>query len=201
MDIHEIIGWIAVGIYVIGILPYFWDTLYGKTRPNRVTWFGWTLLTMTSAIIQTMQSADASVLVIYTAATTSALIFILSLYRGVTIFSFTDAVSLILGGSAYVLWLILDAPGAALVVNIIADFLFGVPTFIKAWKMSESESKTSWFIGSVSMGIALVSKTKFDFINTAFPLYLFLLNTTVFIFITGFLQRCIQRTQLNKQIN
>ena len=100
MSIHEIIGWIGAGVYVLGSIPYFRDTFHGETRPNRVTWFGWALLTWTSAIIQSAHGADASVLVIYTAAVYATAIFILSLYRGVTVFSLIDGISLVLGLSA-----------------------------------------------------------------------------------------------------
>lgn len=192
MSIYEIIGWVGVGVYVLGSIPYFRDTFHGETRPNRVTWFGWGLLTWTSALIQSAHGADASVLVIYTAALYTTAIFILSLYRGVTTFSRLDAVSLVLGLSAYVFWLILDAPALALIVNVIADFLFAIPTIVKVWKMPKSESQLSWFLGFISLGLALASKTNFDFINTAFPLYLFILNALVVILTLGFVQRLIK---------
>lgn len=189
MSIHEIIGWIGVGVYVLGSIPYFLDTFHGETRPNRVTWFGWTLLTWTAALIQTAHGADASVLVIYTAALVCTAIFILSLYRGVTTFFWTDGVSLVLGLSAYVFWIILDAPALALVMNVIADFLFAIPTILKVWKLPKSESQLSWLLGFISLGLALASKTNFDFINTAFPLYLFIINASVVILTTGLIQR------------
>lgn len=196
MDIHTIIGWIAVGIYLLGSIPYFRDTFYGETRPNRVTWFGWGLLTWTSAIIQSAHGADASVLVIYAAAIYTTAIFILSLYRGVTTFSLTDGVSLVLGLSAYVFWLVLDAPATALVMNVVADFLFAIPTILKVWKLPKSESQLSWLLGFISLGLALVSKTNFDFINTAFPLYLFILNALVVILTIGFIQRLTKRQKV-----
>ncbi|MFZ2187818.1 MAG: hypothetical protein WAV46_04320 [Candidatus Moraniibacteriota bacterium] len=189
MNIHTIIGVIGVGIYFIGIIPYFLDTFRGETRPNRVTWFGWTLLTWTAALIQSAHGTDASVMVVYAAAIVCTAIFILSLYRGVTIFSLIDVFSLTLGIAAYMAWLLLDAPATALAMNISADFLFAVPTLVKVWKMPKSESQLSWSMGCVSLGLALLSKTNFDFINTAFPLYLFLLNTLVFVLTIGFFQR------------
>jgi len=193
MNIHEIIGWIAVGVYVLGSIPYFRDTFHGATRPNRVTWFGWGLLTWTSALIQSAHGADASVLVIYTAAIYTTAIFILSLYRGVTTFSLTDGMSLALGLFAYVFWLVFDDPATALVMNIAADFLFAIPTILKVWKLPKSESQLSWSLGFISMGLALASKTNFDFINTAFPFYLFALNALVVILTIGFIQRLTKR--------
>lgn len=193
MNTHEIIGWVSIGIYSIGVIPYFIDTLYGNTRPNRVTWFGWALLTWTAALIQSAHGADASVMVIYTAAIYISSIFILSLYCGITKFFLIDIISLILGIFAYVFWLLLDNPTDALIMNIIADFLFAMPTIIKVWKMPKSESQLSWFIGVVSMGLAMLSKTNFDFINTAFPLYLFILNIIVFVLTIGFVQQLIKR--------
>lgn len=193
MNIHEIIGWVSAGTYSIGVIPYFLDTFYGDTRPNRVTWFGWALLTWTAALIQSAHGADASVMVIYTAAIYTSSIFILSLYRGITKFFLIDVLSFVLGIFTYVFWLLLDAPADALIMNIIADFLFAMPTIIKVWKMPKSESQLSWFIGVVSMGLAMLSKTNFDFINTAFPLYLFVLDIVVFVLTIGFVQQLIKR--------
>ena len=199
MDIHEIIGTVAVVVYFVGIIPYFLDTFRGETRPNRVTWFGWTLLTWTAALIQSTHGADASVMIVYAAAVMDTLVFVLSLYRGVVLFSLTDALSLVLGICAFVVWLLLDAPAIALVFNIVADISFGIPTIVKAWKTPKSESQTAWFIGALSIGLALLAKTNFDFINTAFPLYLFILNTFIFIFTIGFFQK-IWRQCFQKQL-
>lgn len=188
-SIRPIIGIIALTIYFVGSVPYFKDVLFGSARPNRVTWFGWALLAWAPAIIQTMHGADASVAIVYSAAIVVTAVFLLSLYRGVTKFSALDIACLILGLLVFVIWLFLDAPTIALAVNLIADFLFAIPTIVKTWRESISESRAGWLMGFISTGLILFTKTNFDFINSAYPFYLFALNATMFLLTTGQMQR------------
>src|SRR5262249_3704269 len=121
MDIHFILG-IASAVLVLGCgLPYIYDILFGTTRPNRVTWFGWLLLGSTAFLIQLTNHPDYSIFFVGTDVAVEATILCLAFYRGVTQFSALDGACLALGLLGFFLWIGLDQPVLALVASLAAD--------------------------------------------------------------------------------
>ncbi len=189
MDYHQMLG-IVSALLVFGAgIPYIYDCLYGTTRPNSVSWFGWSLLLGSSFFIQLTNNPDYSVYFVGADFLIVVIIAILSCFRGVTQYSTLDLSCLALGFIGFFLWLGLNEPILALIANVVADAMFAIPTAIKAFKDPASESLRSWQIAASGMLLGLLSKTDFGLINTLFPLYIFLFNATMYALCTSIQQR------------
>lgn len=180
MDIQQILGVASAILLLYAGYPYIRDILYGSARPNRVTWFGWTLLSGSSALIQISHGPDYSAMYVGADAILNLSIFMLSLYRGVVLFTLVDGICLLFGSTGLVLWLVLDQPVLALVANIAADLSFGVPTLIKVFKDSGSESRRSWALMALGGFLGLLSKTDLGLTNSLFPVFLFVMSFTFY---------------------
>src|SRR5258706_12346347 len=58
-DMKEILGLIAVGISIIGIIPYIFDTLHKKTKPHIFTWLTWSIITILAFLGQLVKGGGA----------------------------------------------------------------------------------------------------------------------------------------------
>jgi hypothetical protein len=196
MDGHLILGITGAMLVVISVLPYFRDTLHGHTRPNSVSWFGWTLLCFSSTLIQLTHHPDYSVIFLAVDTFCTFAVFLLSLRHGVRRYTLIDGYCLLLGITGFFVWLYLNEPVHALLMNIAADFAFTIPTIIKAYKRPDSESSLSWGLCFLGMFLGVLSKTNFDLINTLFPVYLVLSNGIVL----GLSLRSLSRLPARKRV-
>lgn len=60
---------------------------------------------------------------------------------------------------------------------LLADVLAGIPTLIESYRHPESESWIAYTISAVGFGISLLSVQTYDFENTAFVAYIFVMNS------------------------
>src|SRR5689334_13720178 len=105
MDYHQILGVISAILVFGSGIPYIYDCFHGTTRPNRVSWFGWTLLLGSSFFIQATNSPDYSVYFIGADFAVVVIIALISLSRGVTEYTSLDFACFALGIIGFVLWL------------------------------------------------------------------------------------------------
>jgi hypothetical protein len=64
----------------------------------------------------------------------------------------------------------------ALLFSLTADILAGLPTLIKTYRHPHSESRIAYAISTFGFGISLLSVQIYNFENTAFVAYVFILN-------------------------
>lgn len=194
MEYQFIVGLVAAGLLILGAIPYFWDAIYGTTKPNRVTWFGWALIMWIACAIQYTDAPNFAMYTMLASACVLSLIFVLSLFRGVSTFTTLDGICLTLGVAACALWVLLDASLAALLALIAADILFATPSIQKTWHAPESESSLSWFIGALATGLAVTSIGETGVLAFLYPGYLFLINFVMFLLSRNALQRITHMT-------
>jgi hypothetical protein len=80
-------------------------------------------------------------------------------------------------------------PTIALVCAILADFAFGIPTIIKAFKKPESETVFPWLMATFSGFFSLFAIEVFAFHEVAYPLYLFIFDTTVLLLVAKIIKK------------
>jgi hypothetical protein len=90
-----------------------------------------------------------------------------------------DIVCGILSAAAIIIWITTKNGTISLMFAILADLFAGLPTLIKAWRHSETESVGPYLYGNISSIITFLIITDFSFLNFAFPLYLTLSNTFI----------------------
>jgi hypothetical protein len=159
------------------MIPYVVETVRGKVKPERVSWFVWTLLGATylwTAIIE-----DGAVLF-----TTGELIgplvaFILALKYGVGGRSKVDITMLVLALVAIVCLLLFENTMVSLILALVAD---GIASFLTIRKLHidpSSESRWAWGFFALSALFAIVSLTTYSFETLAFPVYLVTLSVYI----------------------
>jgi hypothetical protein len=181
--VHVLVVLSAI-IMVIGAYAYLRDTLAGLTKPNRVSWFLWALAPLISVGAALESDADiwASVRVIV-GGIVPFVIFLSSFinresYWKLTRFDFGCGLLSLL---ALFFWSVADSPLTAIMLASAANTFASVPTFIKAWKYPETETRLIFTTSFVSVAIILPAIPVWNIENSAFQISL-LVTTGLLLF-------------------
>lgn len=176
--IPEYFAIVGAIIASLGGLYYLYETLTGKSQPNRITWLLWGLFPMITFIAQRAQGVEGASWLTFAAGFTPFLIVAASFINKKAYWK-TERRDYVLMGVALlgiVAWLITDEPNLAILLTLAADLLAGIPTLIKAFKHPETESWIAYAISTVGFGIGLLAIQTFDFQTSAFIIYLFVVQ-------------------------
>lgn len=184
MDIQLlfICGIVAGVLSVFAYLPYIIDTIRGQTRPQRSTWFIWSILSSVSFFAQVTEGATDSLWFSGVQASGTILVSLLSIRFGTGSF-LNRADSFILTGAAFglCLWYLTDSAVYALAIAIGISALGSVLTIAKAYRDPDSESILSWLVSFTSTIFAIISVGKLDAVILAYPVYLFVLYGSIIV--------------------
>ena len=153
LSLAHILVIISALLMLIGGYAYFRDTLSGKTKPNRVSWFMWALAPLIS--IGAAFSADADIwasIRVIVGGIVPALVFLASFnnrhgYWKLSRFDLTcGALSLM----ALIFWGIVDSPLIAILLATAGNTFASVPTFFKAWNFPETETRLTYITSFLS---------------------------------------------------
>ncbi|MBX9809826.1 hypothetical protein K2X92_05540 [Candidatus Gracilibacteria bacterium] len=176
--IHGLVVLSAI-ISIGGAILYMRDTLRGKTKPNLISWSMWAIAPLIGTGAAIFAHADIWATVrIFLAGFIPLLVVIFSLtnkqsYWKLTFFDgLCGAFSLIALG----LWLIVDLPQLAILFAVIGDGFAALPTIIKSWKNPETETGMTYIASFISVVIVLPSIPVWDIPNSAFQIYLLIIN-------------------------
>ena len=161
-----------------------YETIIGKAKPNRVTWLLWGLFPMIIFVAQRIQGVEGLSWVSFAAGFTPFLILLASFLNKKAYWK-TEKRDYYIMGAAIVgilLWLLTDNPNLAILFSLVADFLAGLPTLIKAYRHPETESWIAYAISTVGFGLGLLAISSYTFENYAFALYLFIMNGLLAVF-------------------
>lgn len=173
--IPEYFAIIGAVIASLGGLYYLYETIIGKAKPNRVTWFLWGLFPMIIFVAQRAQGVEGVSWLSFAAGFTPFLIVAASFLNKKAYWK-TEPRDYVLMGAALLgilAWLVTDEPNLAILFVLVADILASIPTIIKAYKHPETESWIAYGISAVGFGIGVLAIQSFDFQNCAFVIYLF----------------------------
>lgn len=160
---------------------YLYETIRGKTKPNRITWLLWGLLPMITFVAQRVQDVEGLSWASFAAGFTPLLVVAVSFLNKKAYWK-TQPLDYGLMAAALVgilLWAITKEPNIAILFALFADLLASIPTIIKSIKHPETESWIAYAISTVGFGIAILSIHSFNFENSAFVLYLFSIQLTL----------------------
>lgn len=162
----------------LGGFYYLYETLLGRTQPNRITWLLWGIFPMVIFAAQRAQGVAGVSWASFVAGFTPFLIIAASFFNRKAYWR-SEPRDYYLMAAAIVgiaLWAVTDSPNLALLFSLLADILAGLPTLIKAYRHPESESWVAYAISTLGFGISLLSVQVHNLENTAFVAYVFLLN-------------------------
>jgi hypothetical protein len=168
-----------------GVVVYLVETIRGTSRPNRVTWFLWSLVPFIAFFAQIKEGVGYSSLLTFVSGFGPFLVFLASFinkksYWEIGRFDIVCGAIAIVG---VVLWLVTNNPNLAILFSIIADGAAASPTVVKSIKFPETESYLAYLGGGVGAVLTLLTITNWQFANYAFPLYILLLCTILTVLI------------------
>ena len=182
---------IAVLISVIGNIGYVIGTLQGKIKPNRVSFFLWSLIPLIAFAAEIVEGVGIQSLTTLMAALGPLSIFIASFinkksYWKVTRFDrICGALSLI----GLLLWIYTRVGMVAIIFALLADALASIPTVVKAYKYPETENPFPWLASTLAGLITLFTISNWNLANYGFPASIFITNLLIFVLVKFKLNR------------
>lgn len=155
--IFQLLGVLSAVIFIVGDVPYLRDTILKKTKPQRVTWGVVFLLNCIGFANQYASGADNSLWIFGAAVIMTGLIFAASIRSGVGGYARLDIFSMVASLAGVMLWFIFDSPTFSILMNIFVAVVALIPTFVKARKAPETETRITWLLGTISVALAAVS--------------------------------------------
>jgi hypothetical protein len=152
---------ISIPLGLVGTILYIRDMYRGQAKPNRVSFFLWSLAPMIGVAIAWGQGTRWALIPIFMAGFSPLLVFIFSFivkqgyWKLQTFDYFCGFFSLV----ALVLWLALDVPILAFVFAVLADLFASIPTIVKAWHYPDTESPFIYLLPMIGHTVNLLALT------------------------------------------
>lgn len=162
----------------LGGFYYLYETLVGRTQPNRITWLLWGIFPMVIFVAQRVQGVQGISWASFVAGFTPLLIVAAS-FMNKKAYWRTEPRDYCLMGAAIlglILWAMTDNPNLALLFSLLADLLASVPTLVKSYRHPRSESWVAYAISTFGFGISFLSVQTYNLENATFVAYVFILN-------------------------
>lgn len=179
MGIQSLLTITAGAIEVLAPLPYIVDTLRGRTRPNVVTWFTWSIINaINTAAAFTSGSWQTGVYSLCGLVATGTIVG-LGLRNGLKHYTRFDAACQVAALLGIPLWLLTSRPEAAVLVILAVDFAGGLPTLRHAWRAPHEETLQTFAYSALAASLLLLGLEHITLIAVAMPLYILLFDSAV----------------------
>ena len=169
----EVLIFAGILINGIGTVSYVVGTLNGRVRPNKVTFFIWSLAPLVAFFAQLHKGVG-----VQSWMTLSVGIFPLSIFFASFVHKkaywelhILDVLCGVFSIIGLLLWYMTNEPNIAIVFSLVSEGFATLPTVIKAYYHPETESGWPWFASVVSGVLTLVTITNWNFATFAFPLF------------------------------
>jgi hypothetical protein len=158
----------------VGIYFYIKETLRGSTKPNRVSWFMWSIGSLIAAAAAISSGVGWAALPVFVSGLGPLLIFVASFANKNSYWKLEsfDYLCGFFSITALVLWAITQEPEIAIIFAIISDVFACAPTIAKAWKRPETESGITHIASLFNALTSFVAIRSWNFASYAFPVYL-----------------------------
>lgn len=155
--IFTILGILSALIFLACDAPYLYDAIKGTIKPHRVTWGVVTALNAIGFANQFASGARNSLWLFGAGTLMTGAIFIASLKNGVGGHTRQDIVALVASLFGIALWFVFKSPLFSIFANAFVAVVALVPSFAKAKKAPETETKIAWSGGTISALLATIS--------------------------------------------
>lgn len=175
------LGLIATILGIIGGIPYIYNAFRHRTRPHRVAWLIFLILSIIALISQFQLGARASLIFYTWFVINNCIILGLSLRKnaGYGDINAVNIISFCLAITAIILWKTTNSPLTALVCTLIADGVGALLILFKAYKHPHTETLAMWALGSIATFLNLLAVGKINWALLAAPLQVFLFNVAI----------------------
>ena len=176
MTTPEIFGILAGALSFSAYILYIFSTLFGKTKPNRATWWILTLIGLMIASSYYAEGARATIWVAVSYVLGPFIIAVLSLKYGEGKWEKLDKWCLIVALISVPVWYISNSAILVLVINIFLDFVGLLPTIKKSYLRPEGEDKVAWTLESLAGILNIFAIERWIFGIAFYPIYLLTIN-------------------------
>lgn len=175
----QIFGYVSALLSIVMIFPYIRDIFRLETKPERASWFIWTILGFIAFFSQLAKGATDSLWLTVGQTGSVLIIFLLSLKYGYGGLGKRDLRALAGAGIGLILWYITSEASFALFFVIFVDSIGTLLTVLKAYQDPGSETLSTWVISGTSGIFGMLAVGSLNPILLAYPLYLTLANYAV----------------------
>ena len=199
MEVKAIFGIFSAVFTLIGAYYYLRSIHKKESNPHLLSWVGWTFITTIGAFAMLDSGSTWATIFIFANSASSMSVVLYSMYKKVGIWSTTiyDYIFFSLGILGIILWQLLNMPLVAIILSVLADLLFAIPTVIKVYRNPRSESANGWIPYCIAGIFGLLAIRSISLTETLYPFYIFFINFLILIIIL-FKKNKIKNAEINK---
>lgn len=177
-------NFVIVGTLIgaVGSIAYLIDTVKGKVKPNRVSFLLWSVAPQIAFAAMLQKGVGLEALMTLSVGVLPLIIFIGSFVNKEAEWKLTkfDLLCGFLSVVGLILWLILKEGNVAILFSLIADGLAALPTIVKSYQYPETEASWPWIATAFGVVLTMLTLDTFTFANSAFNMYILVVNTIIF---------------------
>ncbi|MEY4731801.1 MAG: hypothetical protein RL681_747 [Candidatus Parcubacteria bacterium] len=172
-------GYLSGISITLAFVPFFVSIFKGQTKPERMSWFLWSLLGGIAFFSQLAKGASDSLWLPGIQAVGDLLVFLLALKYGMGGATKRDKHALIVASISLILWYVTNEPAIALFLAILVDGAGTVLTILKSYEYPTTEPLSAWMLTMLGGFFAIFAVGELNWILLAFPIYTFLANAGI----------------------
>jgi hypothetical protein len=179
---NAVSGWLAplsALLTMCCVFPYLRDMAMRRTRPHRVTWFVFALLSAIAAINQREAAAMAGAWLAAGSAAGFGVVFLASIRAGTGGRTLPDIICLTIGIAGTLLSIVMQKPMLAVIAVVVAEISAVWVTARKACRDPESETLSTWMIDALAGGVAILAVAEPSPVTLLYPVHHMLMNLWV----------------------
>lgn len=180
LSVFAYLGALSGVLSLFCFVPYIWDTLSGRTQPERASWLIWSVLGVIAVFSQGLEGASASLMFAVVQVGCTVVICVLSIWYGAGHYlSRRNRAIFAVAVFGVGAWYVTDSAVYALAVTISISLLGGCVTIQKSYVDPASETMSTWVVAALAAACATLSVGRLDWVLLAYPLYLLVLYTGI----------------------
>ncbi len=179
---YDTIGIIAGILALAGYIPYIYSIFTGNTRPNRATWFIWTIVGGLLAFSYIAEGDQHSIWLPLGYFVGPLMVAILSLRYGYAEWTRLDTICIVAAIISIIPWVLSDNATITLIINLLIDMTGAIPTLVKTYREPETEDLSGWLVFFIANTLQLFAISMWN-LAALYPIYLFFLAGAMVAFI------------------
>lgn len=172
---------VGVAIQFLTAVGYVIDTIKGKVKPNRVSWFLWMLAPGIAFFAEIKQGVGLQSLMTFIVAFVPLMVLLSSFVNKKSYWKLStlDFICGAFSLAGLILWLVTKTGNIAIIFSILADMMASIPTVVKAYKEPESEGALVFWAGVVLGGLTILTINNWTIAVAAYPIYILIINLVI----------------------
>jgi hypothetical protein len=171
-----VFGVLAGIVSILDAIPYARDVIRRTTRPQRATWFIWSMLAIVALASQLADGATWSIVMVATQAMVTTLVLLLSIRHGEGGLSPLDLTAVAIATLGVLGWFVFSTPVIATACVVFADTLGVALMLPKTWREPSSETFTTFALASAAGLLSALAVASLDASLLLYPVYFFVAN-------------------------